>query len=41
MQVSGVPILEQQHDEKYGDDPRYVKEDALMRGGVFFMLADM
>ncbi|CAM9770453.1 unnamed protein product [Pylaiella littoralis] len=23
MQVSGVPILEQQHDEKYGDDPRY------------------
>lgn len=24
MNVSGVPMLEQQHDEKYGDDPRYV-----------------
>lgn len=24
MYVSGVPMLEEQHDEKYGDDPRCV-----------------
>ncbi|CAN0111804.1 unnamed protein product, partial [Scytosiphon promiscuus] len=23
LYVSGVPMLEEQHDEKYGDDPRY------------------
>lgn len=39
MYVSGVPMLEQQHDEKYGDDPRYDSPRWKKRGaGVGFFL---